>query len=201
MVFIIGLTGGIASGKSTVTNILSELGAEIIDADLVAREVVQPGQPAWQEIVKQFGEDILLSDGSIDREKLGEIVFNSPEQLEKLNKTTHPVIMVTIKDKINKFSKSKADGVLVLDAPLLIELNMTDLVDEVWLVYVDELTQLQRLQNRDFLSLKQAKSRIRAQIPLREKSSFADRIIDNSKSIENTREQILDLWEQIKRIN
>jgi dephospho-CoA kinase len=196
--FVIGLTGGIASGKSTVTNLLRELGAEIIDADQIAREVVLPDQPVWLKIVQLFGEDILLADRTLDRKKLGEIVFNDPEQLQIINSLTHPVIISTIKDRIYELSKDNDKGILIVDVPLLIELNMIDLVDEVWLVFVDESIQQQRLQGRDDLSLEQAEARIRSQMPLKEKLSFADRVIDNSGSIEETRRQVLEFWRQIK---
>ncbi|HHV71759.1 MAG TPA: dephospho-CoA kinase [Clostridia bacterium] len=194
---VAGITGGIASGKSTVTNIFRELGATIIDADLIAREVVEPGQPAWKKIVEHFGQDILLPDQTINRKKLGELVFNNPEQLALINKLTHPVIINTIKSRIAELKDPNAKGLLLVDVPLLIELNMMEMVDEVWLVYVDRETQLQRLQMRDGLSPEQAEARINAQMSLKDKCAFADRIIDNSKGIEHTRKQVLKIWEEI----
>ena len=191
----IGLTGGIASGKSTVSNILRGLGAKIIDADAVSKWVTRPGTAAWREIVDAFGPEILNPDRTINRRKLGGKVFNDPEALRRLNAITHPRIIRAIKKEMARWERS--DRVVVIDAPLLIEAGMTDLVDEVWLVSVDRETQVHRLMERDNFSQQEAESRMRAQLPLDVKKKYADRIIDNSGSFDQTKARIEELWNQL----
>ena len=131
---IIGLTGGIATGKSQVSSILSELGAIIIDADIVSREVVQKGLPAWQQIKDVFGEEYLLSNGELNRKKLGELVFSDPNALNKLNRITHPAIRAKIEDRINNLKAQGYEGIIVVDAALLLETGWETMVDQVWVV-------------------------------------------------------------------
>uniref|UniRef100_UPI0013BE988C dephospho-CoA kinase n=1 Tax=Carboxydothermus ferrireducens TaxID=54265 RepID=UPI0013BE988C len=194
---VIGLTGGIASGKSTVSRILQELGFAIIDADRIARDILTPGHPAYQKVIDTFGKNILTEDGQIDRAKLGKIVFGNREKLLVLNSITHPEVLKEIRKKIKELTSSGIDWI-VLDIPLLFEAKMTSLVDEIWVVYVPEEEQLKRLMARNGFSRDEALARIRAQMPLEEKVKLADVVIDNSGSIESTREQILTILQKWK---
>lgn len=196
---IIGLTGGIASGKSTVSAILKELGAEVLDADLVAKEVVEPGTQAWQELVAHFGTGILKPDRTIDRKKLAHLAFSDRRALSRLNAITHPRIIRRIREKIAAARDSHVPGkVLVVDVPLLIETGLHKQVDQVWVVVVDEDTQLRRLTARNGLSPSEAMDRLRAQMPLTEKIGYADAVIDNSGSPGETRRQVLARWQMLK---
>ncbi len=197
MVRIIGLTGGIASGKTTISNILKELGAIIIDADKIARKVVEKSSPALKDIEENFGRDVLFKNGRLDRKKLGNIVFNDTGSLKKLNEIIHPYIVEKIIDEINHYKKTYNNRVIILDAALLIELNLMDLVEEVWLIVVPEEMQLGRLVERDNISANQAQKRIDAQIPLEDKKKYADLIIDNSKDLTYLQAQIEENWERI----
>ncbi|WP_422449093.1 dephospho-CoA kinase [Thermoanaerobacterium sp. DL9XJH110] len=195
---VIGLTGGIASGKSTVSMLLKQKGAAIIDADEIAKEIMQPGKPAWAEVVEHFGKGILREDGNIDRKKLAHIVFSDEKELETLNRITHPRIVEEIKRRLKTF-REKNESVVVVDAALLLEIGLDLLVDEVWLVAVDEKTQLERLLFREkSMGFAEALERIRAQMPLEEKLKFAHRVIDNGGSIEETKRQVDRIWGELK---
>ena len=183
---IIGLTGGIASGKSTVARTLRELGATVIDADEIAHSVIEPGKPAWEDIVKKFGSHILKPDQTIDREKLGAIVFNDPELLQELNQITHPRVAEQLKHIITTMRIEQSHAILFLEVPLLFETHLERICDEVWVVWVDEETQIQRLMKRDNLSREDAIKRIDAQMSLDEKARRADVVIDNRSSLEET---------------
>lgn len=194
---IIGLTGGIASGKSTVSNILKGLGAHIIDADRIARDVVAPGSDALAEIVAFFGEGVISSDGFLKRGELSRIVFNDPDALRTLNGITHPRIVEAIHTRIQK--ESMCEDILILDAALLIELKLGSLVDETWLICVQPETQIERLLRRENMSRADAEKIIRAQLPLDEKMKVADVCIDNNGSMEDLQNRIKKLWnEQVK---
>lgn len=183
---IIGLTGGIASGKSTVSRALQDLGAIVIDADEVAHTIIEPGKPAWEDIVEHFGSEVLNPDQTIDREKLGAIVFNDPARLQVLNQITHPRVGEQFKQMIKNIKSQQSDAVLFIEVPLLYETHMDRICDEVWVVWVDEETQIQRLMKRDGLSREDALKRIDAQMSLDEKAKRADVVIDNRFSIEET---------------
>lgn len=193
----IGLTGGIASGKSTVSRLLSELGAPIVDADAIAHAVVAPGQPAWRQIIAYFGDQILCSDGSINRRKLGDIVFSDTEKRKRLEEITHPAIWRQVSAEA-RMAEAAGYRVVVLDVPLLLETDWNRMVDEVWVVYVDHQTQIQRLIARDSLTPQQAEMRIASQLSLEEKKQYADVVIDNSGSPESTRCQVKKLWERLR---
>ncbi|MCF6096441.1 dephospho-CoA kinase [Thermovorax subterraneus] len=196
---VIGLTGGIASGKSTVSKMLREKGAYIIDADEIAKEIVKPGKPAWEDIVRHFGKEILDESGNIRRKKLAKIVFPDEKKLSVLNRITHPRIVEEIKRELEE-CRSRNERVVVIDAALLLEIGLDVLVDEVWVVAVDEKTQIERLIKREnSISYAEAVERIRAQMPLEEKLKFATRIIDNSGDIENTQKQVDDIWREIEK--
>ena len=193
----IGLTGGIASGKSTVAGMLQRKGALLLDADLIAREIVKPGEKAWQEIVDFLGPAILTLEGSIDRRRLGELVFSDAEIRERINKITHPRIVQELLAGAEKHKKENSGPALVLEIPLLIELNLQNAVDLVLLVYVSPEIQLARLQKRDRLSSSQAMNRLQAQMPLTEKKKFAHYIIENSGSREETAGQVALFWKRV----
>lgn len=194
----IGLTGGIATGKSSVSGFLRSLGAAIIDADVLAREVVLPGKPAWQEIIKQFGPTVIHEDGSLNRKHLASIVFADEQARRKLNQITHPRVIERIYEIMSDMARQGVAAV-VLDVPLLIEADMTEMVDEVWLVVAEQEQQRARLMARDGLTAKEATSRIKAQMPLSEKRRFADRVIDNTRTWAETQTQIAAAWAEITK--
>lgn len=191
--YVIGLTGGIASGKSTVSNFLRELGAVVIDADAIARQLANPQQPLWQKFVEHFGEQVLLADKSLDRRKIGAIVFADKEQRRWLDEVSHPLIEKELRRQLAA-GKAQQTDVVVLDVPLLYEVQWDKLTDEVWVVYVDEQTQLERLQKRDAMPEALARQRIAAQLPLEEKARKADVVIDNMGLQEQTKEQVRVRW-------
>ena len=189
----------IASGKSTVSLLLKDKGAVIIDADEIARQIMQPDKPAWFKVINHFGHEILNEEEYIDRKKLADIVFSDKRQLEFLNSFTHPEIINEIKSQL-EYYKSLQKEVVIIDAALLLEVGLDAIVDEVWVVTVDEKVQLERLMNRDKnLNKEQAMSRIRSQMPQEEKIKYADRVIDNSGSIEDTKVQVDSIWREISR--
>ena len=185
---VAGLTGGIATGKSTVSAIFKTCGAVIVDADVIAREVVQKGRKAWSEIIDTFGSRILLPDGSINRPALGDIIFHDPVRQQILNHIVHPEVMAETNRRLVKINHDSPDAVVILDVPLLFESGMDKGLSEIIVVYVPEPLQLQRLMHRNALSEDQALARIRSQIPVEEKKRRATRIIDNSGSLDITRE-------------
>ena len=195
---VIGLTGGIASGKSTVTALLKEKGAVIIDADKIAREIMSKGEPAWFEVLNYFGDEILNDDRSdIDRKKLAHIVFSDKAKLEVLNNITHPKIIEEIKRQVEEYKKA-GKKIIVIDAALLIETGLDKIADEVWVVAANEDIQLQRLMAREKdITKDEALKRIKSQMPLAEKLKFADRVIDNNSSIEETKKQVDKIWTKI----
>lgn len=196
---IIGLTGGIASGKSTVAKMLQEKGAYLLDADQLAREAVEPGQPAWQEIVNWLGQSILLPDRSIDRATLGNLVFNDKQKLEQLNKIVHPWVGERFIKLSEEIKEKDPEAVLVYDIPLLVEAGMQKMVDMIILVYVPRETQIMRLQQRDGISRVEAETRLKAQKPLEDKKKDADVIIDNRGMLAETACQVDRFWESFKR--
>ncbi len=193
-VYTIGLTGGISSGKSTVSAMLEQLGAAIIDTDIIARKIVEPGQPAWQEIVAAFGTSCLFPDGHINRKLLGEIIFTDDHKRRVLDKITHPHIQNTARQALQAAAQ-QGIKTAVLDAPLLIEVGWQHMVQAVWVVYVDEETQIERLMRRDRLDRSQALARIHSQMSLREKLLFATVVIDNSGNLEATQKQVFAAWQ------
>jgi dephospho-CoA kinase len=187
---LVGLTGGIASGKSTVSRLFRDLGCLIIDADLLAREVVEPGQPAYGRIVAEFGRGILDAEGWIDRKKLGALIFADSEKRKRLESYTHPEIMVRRTGILIELEADGFDGIVIVDAALLIETGGAKSVDRLVVVYVDPATQRDRLMERDDISPAEAERRIQSQMPLDEKVKLAHYVIDTSGSRENTAEQV-----------
>ncbi|OES44165.1 dephospho-CoA kinase [Domibacillus iocasae] len=189
---IIGLTGGIASGKSTVSQLLKEKGFTVVDADIAARAVVVPGQPALEQIVRVFGGEILAQDGTLNREKLGSIIFHDESKRKQLNEIVHPAVrewMLSEKDK----AVQAGHNTIIFDIPLLFESKLTWMADRTVLVYVTPDTQLQRLMERNRYTEQEADARIQSQMPIDEKKALADDIIDNNGTIKQTIEQ-LDQW-------
>lgn len=192
MTFVLGLTGGIASGKSTVSDHFRKLQIPVIDADIVAREVMEPGQPTLKQVVEAFGQEILTDKQTLNRKKLGKLVFNQPEKLEQLNDIVQKAIFDQIQSKKSEFISQEVP-LLVLDIPLLFEAEYEKEVDEIMVVYVTYDNQLNRLMKRNHLSEAEANARIQSQFSLDEKKKKADSVIDNNGSIEKTLEQV-DAW-------
>lgn len=189
----IGLTGGIASGKSTVSAILQELGVPVIDADAVNKELAKKGGKVWQAIYDHFGSSYFLQDGEMDRKALGDYIFSNREAREAINRITHPIIQREMEDILNKIKEEQNPPLAVLDVPLLYESGWNHYVDEAWVVAVPKELQIRRLIERDSLTREQAMIRINSQMSLQEKCRLADRVIDNSRSIQHTREQVVKL--------
>lgn len=192
---IIGLTGNIGCGKSTVARHLAYLGAEVLDADLVAMEAVCPGTPALEKIKQEFGTGMITEDGHLDRLKLASVVFDDPASLAKLESIIHPEVIKVVSEKVAKYREG--NGVskhLVVEAPLLIETGMHDMMDEVWVVIADQDVQISRVMKRSKLSKEEILKRINAQMPQIDKCRYADRIIDNSGTLENTIQQVENIW-------
>ena len=187
---LVGLTGGIATGKSTVSIMLRGLGAEIIDADQLARQVVEPGQPAWREIVEEFGRDVLRPDGTLDRKKLGAIVFADPEQRKRLEAITHPAIRARVRARVDELAAQGFSGIVFYDAAILIEALGHQDMDRIVVVMTDEATQVARLRGRDGANDVEGRRKIASQMPLAEKAKLADYVIDNSGDREATAEQV-----------
>ena len=194
---VIGLTGGIGSGKSTVSQFLAELGAVIIDADRVGHEAFKPGTELWREVVAAFGRQIVTPSGDIDRKKLGEIVFGNAESLSRLNQTMHPRMYDMVKTQLEEYRRQGV-AVAVLEAPLLIEANWTSLVDEVWVTVASEATVLKRLQERTGLSKEESLARIRSQLPSEERIKCADVVINTDCSLDEVKTRVKELWDRFQ---
>jgi len=192
-----GLTGGIATGKTTVANLFREKGIYIIDADLIAREVVKKGMPAWRMIKEEFGDEILREDGELDRKKLGSIVFSSKEKIQKLNSIVHPFVRERMMEEIERAISMEKN--ILLDIPLLFENGIHQWLRPVILVYAPLEVQIERLMKRDGLSREECEKRIRAQMSIEEKKKLADYIIDNSSDISKTKRQVEEVYEKIYR--
>ncbi|WP_130806534.1 dephospho-CoA kinase [Senegalia massiliensis] len=191
---IIGLTGGIATGKTTVKNILIKYGYKVIDADEISREIVKKDKPAYKDIVAFFGINVLNSNDEINREKLGGIIFNKKDLRNKLNEIVHPRVYEAIRKNIYKYIKEN-EKVIFIDIPLLIEVRKrlekeNIIFDEIWLIYLNKDEQIKRLMNRDGYTFKEAMSRINSQIDIDEKIKYCDIVIDNSRDIEHTKKQL-----------
>ncbi len=182
---VVGLTGGMASGKSIISKTLKELGLPIIDADLIAREMVRPNEAGYREIVDHFGKGILNPDETINRRRLAKIIFSDPGERERLNAILHPRIVEEIKKRIEDF-KERGEGMVIVDAALLIEAGQLSLVDKLIVVTVSPKIQIKRLAQREHLTEKEAKERIATQMPLSEKAKLADYVIDNSGTVKKT---------------
>jgi dephospho-CoA kinase len=192
MSLVIGLTGGIASGKSTVSNMLKEMDITVIDADVEARLAVEKEEPAYQKIIAEFGDDILLDTEEIDRVKLGSIIFHNAEKRQLLNGIVHPEVRKRMNNQVEA-ARARGEQVIVLDIPLLFESKLTHMVEKTILVYVDRDIQLNRLMERNDLSLEDAEARISSQMPLSDKVALADAVINNNGSISETKKQLFEI--------
>lgn len=192
MTLTIGLTGSIATGKSTISKMFSDLNIPVVDADKIAREVVEVDKPTYNKIVESFGDHILQENKELDRKKLGAVIFNNVDAREKLNSIIHPAIR---KEMLNQKEKHIAnrEKCVVLDIPLLFESNLFHFVDKVLLVYTDEKTQLRRLMQRDQSTEEEALQRINSQISIEEKAKRADAIINNTGTIDSSYNQLIAL--------
>jgi len=193
---VIGLTGGIASGKSSVAKILEKCGAVVVDADQLAREVVAPGEPAHRAIVAAFGETVVKSDGTLDRTALGKLVFADVSARKVLEEITHPRIAERAARRIEE-ERLRETKVLFYVVPLLIEAGLVSSVDEVWLVSVDREVQINRLMKRDAISREEAVRKIGAQMPIQEKAAYADVIIDNNGLPDETAHCVANEWKRL----
>ncbi len=194
---VIGLTGGIASGKSTVSQMLSELGATVIDADKVGHEAFRPHSDAWREVVSAFGSGILGQNEEIDRGKLADIVFSDPNALEQLNRIMHPLMYQIVEQRIEALRRQRVQ-VVVLEAALLIEASWTDLVDQVWVTVAPESDVIDRLRSQKGFTEQQARARLNSQMPVAEKSKYADVVIENDSDLDTLRGRVEGLWQKVR---
>ena len=198
--FVIGLTGGIGTGKSEVSRLLGELGAEVIEADKVAHEAYEPGTPGWREVVEAFGEGVLDADGRIDRKRLGGIVFGDEQARERLNGIIHPIVRRLLEERIAELER-QGTAVTVIEVPLLVEAikqqsRWTLMLDEIWVVTAPEEQAVARVQARSGLDETAIRARIRSQATERERIEHADAVIDNGGSLEGLRHEVTNLWRE-----
>ncbi|HJX31012.1 MAG TPA: dephospho-CoA kinase [Thermodesulfobacteriota bacterium] len=196
---IVGLTGGIASGKSTIAGMFKKEGAYIIDIDMISRDVVKPGKPAWQDVVHVFGKEVLNEDQTLNRKKVGDIVFSDAEKRKKLEAIIHPKINAEKLMKINEIAKKDNQAIIIIDVPLLIETDKQDTVDKVVLVYTSPQGQVERLVKRDGLSLEEAHKRLASQMPIENKKKYAHYIINNEELLEEIRKRVKEIFRELKK--
>lgn len=193
--YVIGLTGGIASGKSLVAGFLRQLGAEIINADVIGHQVIRPGLPGYLEILEAFGDSILEEDGAIDRKKLGAVVFACPEKLKLLNRITHPRIFSEIAKLLKTRREQAFKRVVVVEAALLFEIGLDALVDEIWIIQADPEVRVKRIMERDGLTEEEAWERVQSQVSSWRRIADADRVVYNNSDVEKLFRDILEIWE------
>ena len=196
---LLAVTGGVATGKSTVSKMLEELGAPLIDFDVLARQVVEPGKPAWKEIVDYFGRQVLQEDETIDRKKLADVVFRDMEKRKKLEGFTHPRIFEQFHKQVDEIAARTAEPVIQVSIPLLIELDLQYRFHKVLLVYAPRKMQIERLMERDGMNREAAENILKAQLPIDEKLGYADYVIHNEGTLEETRRQVEAVWEKLKK--
>ena len=195
---VLGVTGGIASGKTTVANMLEELGAPIIDFDLLARQVVEPGQPAFKDIIAYFGDDVIDKNGTLDRKRISGIVFRDPAKRKILEGITHPRIFEVFVHQVREMAEKDPHGIVQAVIPLLFEVNLTHLVHKVLMVYISPDKQIERLTRRDSISTEEANQILKAQMPIDQKAAEADFVIHNEGNVEETRKAVKALWQTLK---
>ena len=194
--YVIGLTGGIGSGKSTVAKVLEAQGASVLSADIIGHEVYNPGRPAWQEIVNEFGNEVVAEDGMIDRKKLGAIVFSDPKHLAALNSIVHPRMKGMMRERLAALAQNGVQ-ITVLEAALLFEAKWDDLADEVWVTAVAPEIAARRTSERSGLPEDQVLERIKSQISNEERTRNAHVVIDTEGDLEGTKQQALDAWAKL----
>ena len=197
---IVGLTGGVASGKTAVSRVLKEEGAYIIDADQIARELVQPRKPAWKEIIRAFGQEILQEDGSIHRKKLAGKVFADAKQRKLLSQMLHPRIRKEMDRRVKEIGQRDPEAIVVIDAPLLVELGNHRRMDKLIVVTSTRTQQLERLKDRDGANRGEALKIVSSQMPLEEKLKFADFVIRNEGSLEEMKRKAREVFKELRKI-
>lgn len=197
---ILGVTGGIASGKSTVSSMLEELGAPMIDFDKLARDVVEPGRQAYEEIVAYFGRQVVTGDGALDRKALSHIVFNDLEKRKKLESFTHPAIFELFSRRVEEITSHDPEAIIQVAVPLLIELNLQYRFHKILVVHIPAEDQIKRLAQRDGISLESSANILNSQLPIDEKPGYADFVIDNRGTLKETLRQVEELWERLREI-
>jgi dephospho-CoA kinase len=195
----VGLTGGIASGKSTVAQMLVGKGALLIDFDELTHAVQEPGGVVWREIVRHFGPDVLCPDGKINRCKLGEYVFADREKLDLLNSLVHPAVFELWRRRMDEIRKTQPEAIVLSDIPLLIEAGLKPMVDVVLLVYLSPEAQIARMMARNGHSREEAVNRLASQMPIGEKLAYADIVIRNDGSLEETSRAVAEVWAELKK--
>ena len=193
----VGLTGGIACGKSTVADMFVRRGAYSIDFDVLAHNVQKPGRTAWEKVVGYFGEDILLPDKKIDRSKLATLVFSEPEKLTALNQIVHPYVFLEWNDYLEKIARREKNAIIIASVPLLFETGRQSLFDVTVVVSTSREIQLKRLIARNNLGIQEAQKRIDSQMPIEQKAALADMVIDNSSSVEKTEKRVEEVWRNL----
>ena len=194
---VIGLTGGIGSGKSTVAGFLAELAAVILNADEVGHKALKPDTEIWRQVVAALGSQILTPDGNIDRKKLGNIAFSDPESLSRLNQIMHPRMYDMVKAQLEEYRRQGV-GIVVLEAPLLLEASWAPLVDEVWVTTAPEATVLKRLEERTGLSQAESLARLRSQLSSEERGRQADVVINTDCDLDELRSKVKGLWQKLE---
>ena len=194
---VAGLTGGIATGKSTVAGIFASAGAKVVDADRIARDAVRPGTAVHADIVAHFGAGILLADGAIDRKQLAKVIFGDPAEQRALERIVHPQVKRQIALQLNRLRRETPGSIVIVDVPLLFETGMDRGLPATILVYAPEAIQIRRLIARDGLTRAEARARVNAQMPIEEKRALATIVIDNSGALENTRRQVLAVYRNL----
>lgn len=197
---LVGLTGGVACGKSSAARLFQDCGAILIDADVLARAVVERGKPALKDIARVFGKKCLLPDGALDRPALAKIVFGSPAKLKKLNTIVHPRVARAQAKMAREIAVQEPRAVIIYDAPVLIEAGAHERMDKIIVVSADEQTQIKRLCNRNHLSKTEALRRIRSQMPLEQKIKMADYVIDGTLSYEQTKHEVQRIFSELKQL-
>jgi dephospho-CoA kinase len=197
---VVGLTGGLATGKSSVARLFQDCGGIVIDADVLAREAVEPGRPAWRDIVRVFGKKVLQPDRALDRRTLGRIVFGSRAKLKQLNAIVHPRVAREQNRLTREIVSKEPDAVIIYDAPVLIEAGAHKRMNKIIVVAADQATQIKRLCNRSHFSRAEALRRIRSQLPLAQKVKLADYVIDGTLSFEQTKNEVQRIYAELQRL-
>jgi len=196
----LGVTGGIATGKTVVANVLQELGAGLIDLDLIARKVVERGTPGLGELIEYFGNQFLHEDGTLDRKMLSKIVFQDADKRKRLEEVTHPFIFEELLKEVNNITEKDEEAIIQVVVPLLIEKKAQSLFDRVIVVYIPQELQIERLTRRDGISRQEAANMLKAQLPIDDKLEHADFVVNNEGSLQDTRRQVEEIWQALRKL-